>query len=337
MSKFQQSLKRLEFWFERQKRVLPWREEATLYRVWVSEIMLQQTQVATVVPYFERFLARFPTVDDLALASQDEVLKFWAGLGYYSRARNLHCAARQIIAQRGFPKTREGWLALPGVGAYTAGAIVSIALDQPEPILDGNVERVLSRARRVSRVRGDVLFKARLWRLSRIFVERGHQDGIRPSRMNQALMELGATLCSPKSPKCLVCPLLELCRGAAYGDAGAFPPRKKSKKWIRREETLHGFLDGRGRILLRKRGPGEWREGLWDLLEEKPTRGAEKLAALKTRYVVTKHKVERTTELWSCKEPLADSHDLRWISLEDPDVALGAPVRKLFQAVKKDF
>ena len=148
-------------WFERQQRVLPWRDQPTLYRVWVSEIMLQQTQVITVVPYFERFIAKFPDVHALARATEAEVTAQWAGLGYYSRARNLRKGAIAIEAEGRFPATRAEWLEIPGVGDYTAGAILSIAQNLPEPILDGNVERVLSRVRRVSRARGDAAFKSR--------------------------------------------------------------------------------------------------------------------------------------------------------------------------------
>jgi len=177
-------LNQMAGWFERQQRILPWRENPDTYRVWISEIMLQQTQVVTVIPYFEKFIARFPTVQALAQAPEEDVLLHWAGLGYYSRARNIHRAAK-IIDQAGcFPSTREGWLEIPGVGHYTAGAILSISLNQPEAILDGNVERVLSRARRVSRMKGDSFYKERLWRLSRIVVERAFDLKIPPRAAN---------------------------------------------------------------------------------------------------------------------------------------------------------
>ncbi len=162
MSKFLMSLKSLERWFESQKRILPWRNLPSVYRVWISEVMLQQTQVVTVVPYFEKFVAKFPTVEDLAMAPEADVMQLWAGLGYYSRARNIHKTAKMINKQGQFPKTKEEWLDMPGVGPYTAGAILSIAENLPEPILDVNVERVLSRVWCVKRENEDQKFKVRL-------------------------------------------------------------------------------------------------------------------------------------------------------------------------------
>lgn len=329
---FKDGLGALGAWFERQKRVLPWRDNPSLYRVWISEIMLQQTQVATVVPYFERFLERFPDVRALAEAPLDDVLLLWAGLGYYSRARNLHRAA-QALAERGFPETLEGWLELPGVGRYTAGAILSIALDQPRPILDGNVERVLSRLRRVKR---DENFKTRLWRLSLAFVERGAREGVQPSALNQALMELGATVCSPRRPRCEACPLSRLCRARAAGDAESFPPARPRKKWLEVREELHCLLAG-DRVLLRRRAAGEWRAGLWDLPAEAPV-GAELVGSVQTRHVVTRHKVARVTRVWRARAWGAAERDpagcdARWIAIAEPEVAVGSALRRTLEAV----
>jgi A/G-specific adenine glycosylase len=347
VGKYQAAVSQLEQWFERQKRVLPWRNRPTVYRVWISEIMLQQTQVATVVPYFERFIDRFPTVEALAVAPLDDVLFHWAGLGYYSRARNLHRAAQQILNQGGFPKDREGWLQIPGVGEYTAGAILSIAYDQPEAILDGNVERVLSRLRRVGRQRGDAAFKSRLWRLSRTFVEGAFQQKIPPSVTNQALMELGATVCSPKRPKCLLCPLASVCRAREHGDMEAFPPKKKPKTWIEVREELHCLLDGEGRLLLRKRGSEEWRTGLWDLLDDKPSPKLGKilkLGSVNTKHVVTRHKITRTTHVWKLAattqrgtllraSEAAGGQELRWVSISAPDVAVGSALSRTLREI----
>ncbi|MCM2321970.1 MAG: A/G-specific adenine glycosylase [Oligoflexia bacterium] len=329
-----ESLQSLAWWFDRQKRVLPWRDRPTVYRVWISEIMLQQTQVATVVPYFERFLGRFPSVEALAEAPESEVLRLWAGLGYYSRARNLKRAAEAIVAEGRFPHDRAGWLELPGIGEYTAGAILSIALDQPEAILDGNVERVLSRVFRVER---DALFKATLWKRSRSWVRAGARAGIRPGVLNQALMELGATLCARGRPRCEACPLARVCRARKAGRQAEYPSPKKPKAWILVREELHCVLDRRGRVLLRERRPGEWRAGLWDFLEARPPRGAVSLGLLESRHVVTRHKVSRLTHVWRVDRALKARSGTRWISLEEPEVALGSAARKVLRRVRDMF
>jgi A/G-specific adenine glycosylase len=351
MSKFLVSLKGFEQWFQRQKRILPWRHDPTTYRVWVSEIMLQQTQVITVIPYFEKFIERFPSVESLAQGPEDDVLFLWAGLGYYSRARNLYRAAQQIVANGRFPENREEWLEIPGVGNYTAGAILSIAGNKPEAILDGNVERVLSRIRRVSRQGGDAQFKLRLWRLSKLFVEKADHHRIRPSILNQALMELGATLCTPKKPKCLFCPLSELCRARALGDQESFPPKKKSKEWIQVKEKLHCIVDDSGKVLLRKRSEGEWRSGLWDLLDVAPLQlevQAQSVGQVETRHVVTRHKIQRLTEVWQLTgktrpgktwkaaepDPLGE---LRWVSAHEPDVAMGSALKRTLKGILEKF
>jgi len=308
------ALRALGEWFDRQRRVLPWREDPSPYRVWVSEIMLQQTQVATVTPYFERFLKRFPTVESLASASEDEVVAAWAGLGYYSRARNLRAAA-QAIVRDGFPRDRVGWLALPGVGEYTAGAVLSIAFNETEALVDGNVERVLSRLRRIRRPasslgfslgssRGDSAYKARLWRTARFAVTRGAQLGVAPRVLNQALMELGAMICSPKSPKCGVCPVADSCRARKQDEVALFPQKKKPKEWIDVSERVLAAVDSRGRWLVRKNAPGEWRAGLWDFPKYEDFEGktVEVLAEAEVRYVVTRHRVRRLVTLVRVKD-----------------------------------
>lgn len=345
---FHTALGALQQWFERQKRVLPWREQPTIYRVWISEIMLQQTQVATVVPYFERFVARFPDVESLAQAPEDEVLLHWAGLGYYSRARNLHKGAQKILRD-GFPRTREGWLEIPGVGDYTAGAVLSIALDQSEAILDGNVERVLSRIRRVNRKRGDAAYKARLWRLSEIFVTRGTARKIRPSVLNQALMELGATVCVPKRPRCQLCPLQAICRAQAAGEQELFPPRKAPKTWLRVREEVHCLLDREGRIYVQKKNAGEWRAGLWDFPGQPPEPGlqAEPLGEIETRHVVTRHKISRVTRVWRVKRGWqaaeSDGSLGRWIRSDfqspgnAPEVPIGSALKRTVLAIRERY
>lgn len=329
--------KNLSDWFERQKRVLPWRNDPSLYRVWISEIMLQQTQVVTVIPYFEKFLDRFPNVNALAEATEEDVLLYWAGLGYYSRARNLRKGAQQIVLKGCFPQTREEWEEIPGVGPYTAGAILSIALNQPEAILDGNVERVLSRWRMIGRERGDVDFKNRLWRLSRLFVVRGFQDKIPPSRLNQALMELGALICLPRHPKCQICPLKEGCRAQFKEVVEDYPPRKKRKEWLKVHEELHALFDDQGRVFLRRRAPGEWRAGLWDFLDSQPPR-ARHLGSVKTKHVVTRHQITRVTQVWRHTGKLcSDREDSRWISISQPEVAVGSAVQKVLNQISREI
>ena len=323
--------------------MLPWRSEPTLYRVWVSEIMLQQTQVVTMLPYFERFMQRFPTVESLASADESEVVAAWAGLGYYSRARNLHRAAKMIF-RSGFPRSREGWIEVPGVGPYTAGAITSIALGIAEPILDGNVERVLSRVLAVSRLNGDSLFKARLWRWSGLLVRRANRRKISPSQFNQALMELGALVCNFRNPKCDECPVRKVCAARRLGAIDQFPGKKPPKEWIRVEEVRHAWIskDERGfaTILVRKQAPGEWRAGLWDLPEEPPSAGkAVFLGEVQTKHVVTRHKIERLTKIWNVAKQQVPSgfkgQELSWTSFEQPEIAGSGAFQKTWKALRE--
>lgn len=334
------ALNRLSGWFERQRRVLPWRDKPTLYRVWISEIMLQQTQVVTVIPYFERFVARFPDVKTLAAASEEDVMRLWAGLGYYSRARNLHKTAK-IIAEKGFPKTRDGWLAMPGVGNYTAGAILSIALNKPEAILDGNVERVLSRIRLVSD-------KKRLWKLSRAFIRTANHRKLDPSQMNQALMELGATVCTPQKPRCSGCPFFEICRACANGEQETFKLKKKTTPWIAIHEELHCLIDNDGKVLLRERNAGEWRAGLWDLPEKDiihPVLEASDhvhdliaLGSVKTQHIVTRHKILRTTHVWKTgSQPNVKLEAPKWVSIHSPEVPVGSALKKTLKTIREKF
>jgi len=253
--------KRLLTWYRRHRRRLPWRDDPQPYRVWVSELMLQQTQVKTVLPYFERFMNRFPSVKALAAASEQDVLGAWSGLGYYRRARSLHHAAQSIMEERGgrFPETLEEWMALPGVGRYTAGAILSIAYGKRVPILDGNVARVLSR---LFLVRGDprsASTRKTLWRAA--------ADSL-PNRsvsdFNQALMELGALVCTPRQPKCLLCPLRHSCQARRRGLQEELPelaPRQASLAVV----LTAAVVRRRGKVLLYQRQEEELLQGLWEL------------------------------------------------------------------------
>jgi A/G-specific adenine glycosylase len=211
--------KQLLGWFRQFQRDLPWRRTKNPYRIWLSEIMLQQTRVAAVIPYYDRFLERFPDVHALAGASQEEVLRLWSGLGYYSRARNLQKAAQQIVAKHGgqFPIRLENALALPGIGNYTAAAILSIAYGEKHAVLDGNVARVLAR---LGAKHGDIREPQRWQELQK--KADSLLDPKSPGDWNQALMELGATLCTPKSPQCLLCPVAQFCEGRKLGIAESF-------------------------------------------------------------------------------------------------------------------
>ncbi|WP_049779656.1 A/G-specific adenine glycosylase [Rhodomicrobium vannielii] len=256
---FQRALLR---WYDVARRDLPWRakpgELADPYRVWLSEIMLQQTTVKAVIPYFEAFTRRWPTVDALADASRDEVLAAWAGLGYYSRARNLHACA-QALAQGGFPADEVGLRALPGVGAYTSAAIAAIAFDLPAAVVDGNVERVLARVFAL-----ETPLPAAKGELRKLAAEL--TPASRPGDYAQAMMDLGAGICSPRSPSCLVCPVRAFCAAAAKGDAERFPLRAaKAARPTRRGEAFVIVRDGC--ILLRRRAD----KGLLGGMMEVPT------------------------------------------------------------------
>jgi A/G-specific adenine glycosylase len=239
--------KQLLAWFRQFQRDLPWRRARDPYRIWLSEIMLQQTRVAAVIPYYERFLARFPNVRALAEAPQEEVLRLWSGLGYYSRARNLQKAAQEIVAKHGgkFPANLGDALALPGIGDYTAAAILSIAYGTKLAVLDGNVARVLAR---LGAIRGD-LRETHRWR--NLQGSADHLLALKsPGEWNQAMMELGATLCTPRAPQCLLCPVAQFCRARRLGLADRLP--EKRKKRATEEVTLAAavFLDSRGRTFL---------------------------------------------------------------------------------------
>ena len=239
--------KQLLAWFRQFQRDLPWRRTRDPYRIWLSEIMLQQTRVAAVIPYYERFLERFPDVRALAEAPQEEVLRLWSGLGYYSRARNLQRAAQEIVAKYHgkFPRDFDEALALPGVGQYTAAAILSIAYGAKHAVLDGNVARVLAR---LGAIRGG-LHEAKRWRGLRESADT-LLDPKSPGEWNQAMMELGAVVCTPRAPQCFLCPIAKFCRARQLGLADRLP--EKRKKRATEEVTLAAavFLDPRGRTFL---------------------------------------------------------------------------------------
>ncbi len=247
-------------WYAKAGRDLPWRHTRDPYRIWLSEIMLQQTGVDTVIPYYQRFLEHFPTVDKLAAACIDEVIALWAGLGYYSRARNLHAAARAVVEGQGgaFPETLEGLQALPGVGRSTAGAIVSIAFDRKGPILDGNVRRVLCRLIALQDDPRSARSERLLWEWAEAMTPAG-----RPHDYAQAIMDLGATVCIPRRPLCPDCPLALLCRGRALGLERELPARRVKKVVPQREQIA--LLIRRGdAFVVRKRPLQGMLGGLWE-------------------------------------------------------------------------
>ncbi|MEX0717849.1 MAG: A/G-specific adenine glycosylase [Planctomycetaceae bacterium] len=250
----------LRAWYSRHARDLPWRRGGDPYAVWISEIMLQQTTVVAVVPYFERFLARFPTVEALAAADESDVLRLWEGLGYYSRARNLHRAAQAVVAEHGgrFPADVAELQRLPGIGRYTAGAIASFAFDLPAPIVEANTLRVYCRLTGYAGDPKSAEGRRALWRFAESVV-----PSREPGRINQALMELGATLCAPVSPDCPACPVKSCCRAFADGTQADIPrvaPRPRPTRLVEAAIAVRKC----GRVLLRRRGPGEWWTGLWD-------------------------------------------------------------------------
>lgn len=251
-------------WFDLHGRKdLPWQLDINPYRVWVSEIMLQQTQVASVIVYFNKFIERFPTVHSLAEAELDEVLQYWAGLGYYARARNLHQTARIVAANGGeFPQSVDSLQALPGIGRSTAGAILSIALGQSQPILDGNVKRVLSRFHAVFGWPGETRVAARLWDIAAEYT-----PAERTGAYTQAMMDLGATLCTRHKPGCEICPVNDGCRARLQGLTGQLPEAKPRKTLPVKQIYMLILRDGYDRLLLEKRPPtGIW-GGLWSLPE----------------------------------------------------------------------
>jgi A/G-specific adenine glycosylase len=252
---------RLLDWYRVHRRDLPWRRSRDPYAIWISEAMLQQTRVETVIPYYERFLRLFPDLETLADAGSDELLGAWAGLGYYSRARNLREAARVVVKEHGgrLPDSADALRRLPGIGPYTAGAVASIAFDRPEPVVDGNVARVRAR---LLEIREDVKRPAgsrRLWREAAELA-----DGPHPGELNQALMELGATVCTPRAPRCAACPLTRHCAARRAGDPENLPV-KSPRPRPRPVEAVAGLVLRGGRALLVRRPPRGLLGGLWEL------------------------------------------------------------------------
>jgi A/G-specific adenine glycosylase len=264
-------------WFAENARDLPWRRTKDPYAIWVSEILLQQTRVQAVVPYYERFLERFPTVEKLAHARLDTLLKLWEGLGYYSRARNLHQAAKEIVTRFGghLPSSRDELLTLPGIGRYTAGAIASIAFGRREPLVDGNVARVLCRIFRIKGSPKDIAVQERIWSIAGELLPK-HDAG----PFNQALMELGSEVCRPRLPRCDECPVNRACEARLHHEQDSFPTRV-AKKPLPRHVVVVGVIYREGRILIDKRKPEGLLGGLWEFPGGKKRRRESLEAALR--------------------------------------------------------
>ncbi len=285
---------RLLDWFESSARDLPWRRTRDPYAIWVSEIMLQQTQVKTVIPFWERWMRELPTIEALANASSEKIHKLWEGLGYYTRVRNLQKAAQFIVANHGgkFPTTFGDVLALSGVGRYTAGAICSIAFNQPTPILDGNVIRVLTRIFAIADNPKEKEANARLWKLAEELVthaqvakERTFSRPWRPSPevnscsfLNQSLMELGALICTPRSPQCLICPVRKHCAAFEQGRVEELPDLGKRTEITERRFAAF-VLENKNRILVRQRPAGVVNAHLWEFPNTEMFPGAANLRA----------------------------------------------------------
>lgn len=331
-------------WYDRHGRKdLPWQQDITPYRVWVSEIMLQQTQVSTVLDYFDRFMSALPTVEALAAAPEDEVLHLWTGLGYYSRARNLHKTAKLVVEQHGgeFPRSVEVLAELPGIGRSTAGAIASLSMGLRAPILDGNVKRVLARYAAQAGYPGEPRVAAKLWQLAETLTPEE-----RVNNYTQAMMDLGATLCTRSRPSCLLCPLQRGCEAHMLGRETDFPVPKPRKALPQKQTIMPMILSDAGAVLLYRRPPtGVW-GGLWSLPE---IDGPEALADLAQRFGLTlgeRQPLPALTHTFShfqlaidpwliqldSAAPAVTDADWLWYNLATPPrLGLAAPVKKLLK------
>jgi A/G-specific adenine glycosylase len=304
--------RKLLAWYDRHARALPWRADQDPYRVWLSEIMLQQTRVTAVIAHYHEFLRRFPTIEKLSAAREASVLAAWSGLGYYQRARMLHAAAKAIVREHEgkFPSTAEKLQGLPGIGRYTAAAIASIAFDEPVAVVDGNVERVLQR------MTGKRLAGEELWVAANLLL-----DAKRAGDFNQAIMELGATVCTPRAPACLTCPVLEMCATRGELAAAKSAPQKKRE--------IHYALDCRdGKVFLVQRGRDEsLMAGMWELPELTRLNGAES-PAFTLRHSITV--TDYTVTVWRATESSRLAG--KWVSIDRiAGVALTGLARKILQ------
>ncbi len=356
-------------WFAKSARDLPWRRTADPYAIWVSEIMLQQTQVKTVIPYWLRWMDRLPSIAALADAKPESVLKLWEGLGYYSRARNLQKAAQLIVREFSgmFPASHADMLRLPGVGRYTAGAIASIAFNQPEPILDGNVIRVLTRVAGITENPREKKTNEALWSMARELVEAAAV--VSPSRkqnpppfpacshLNQSLMEHGALICTPRQPLCGECPLQTMCNAFQTKRTGVIPNLGKRAK-ATPVFMAAAVVQDRGKYLVRKRSPGEVNAGLWEFPNFETGRATVsegELTALAFQKLgltvknlkplcLIKHSITRyriTVQAWratSVGDAKEQSHNFRLLGIAQLEkLAFTSAHRKILKKMRIDF
>ena len=314
-------------WFRENGRQLPWRETRAPYAIWLSEIILQQTQVKQGWDYWERFMHRWPTVELLAAATEDEVLREWQGLGYYSRARNLHFAARQIVEMGGFPQTLEGIKSLKGVGDYTAAAIGSIAFDIPAAVVDGNVYRVLARHYGIQTPVNTTEGKKEFAALAQSLLPLKEV-----AAYNQAIMDFGAILCTPQAPRCIQCPLAESCDALRTGRVSMLPVKRRNLK-VRTRHLIYIYIRCQGYTAIHRRGEGDIWQGLWEPLleereetiEERGERREErekmglKLVAKGVKHVLTHQVLLADFYLWEPAERPALPDDYIWIREEEID------------------
>ena len=316
-------------WFRENGRDLPWRQTHDPYAIWLSEIILQQTQVKQGWEYWERFMKRWPKVEDLAEATEDEVLREWQGLGYYSRARNLHFAAKQIVEMGGFPRTIEGLRSLKGVGDYTAAAIGSIAFGLPAAVVDGNVYRVLARHfgidTPINSTEGKKVFAALAQELLPVS---------EASDYNQAIMDFGAIQCTPQSPRCSDCPLMESCAALRSGRVGELPVKQKMLK-VRERHLIYIYVRCQGFVAIHRRGAGDIWQGLWEpLLMEEVPKGA-LLLRQNVKHVLTHRILLADFFLWEVAERPSLPDDYIWIREEQlDDYAVPRLVERLYEAVR---
>ncbi len=330
-------------WYQREGRKnLPWQTNKTPYRVWVSEIMLQQTQVATVLGYYQKFMARFPTIKALAQATDDDVLHYWTGLGYYARARNLHQAAKIIMAeyQGEFPQTLAQVMALPGIGRSTAGAILTFACGQAWPILDGNVKRVLARQYCVPGHNGQAAFNNTLWHITSALTPKVATDSY-----NQAMMDIGATICTRSKPQCHQCPVASSCL-AYHRDEQAVYPQKKPKKTIPIKQTIMIMPKIDGKVLMEKRPPAGIWGGLWcfyevsaiadipELLNQLGLKERDRTALPQFRHSFSHFHLDITPMVIECQlipeQQVGESQQQKWYDLATPNqVGLAASTQQL--------
>ena len=331
---------------------LPWQHPRTPYRVWLSEIMLQQTQVRTAAPYFERFVAALPSVAALASAPLDEVLALWSGLGYYARARNLHAAARRCVALHAgeLPRDLDALIALPGIGRSTAAAILSQAWGDAHPILDGNVKRVLARYHGVAGWPGLPAVERQLWAFAEVHV---HAARLAPAAMadyTQAQMDLGATICTRANPACVICPLQSRCVARIEGRTAELPTPRPGKVLPRREATVLWIEDREGRVLLARRPPtGVW-ASLWSLPQfECDTEALEQWLGANlgggvgagqalpvVPHTFSHYHLDLSPRRWvgvAAPTRVADNDSLRWVSREGlASLGIPAPIRRLLES-----